>query len=204
MKRCSCLLILILNVGTMLSAAAQSEEDLGRFFLERNTRNQLNQAREQYSAIGPVTEDEKAPQDTLFPEVKVKGLVVRSDGSSEIWLNNASTVGKDGISQEVRSVTKRVNRERVQVTLPDGKYVTLMPGQVYTPDSQKVLELYQTQMPAEPIEPAPEDKTPENPEEQAGTEEPEEDKGFDESILAETDTKIKLLEERIQKLEGKF
>lgn len=195
------LILVWLATAPLLPATADDGTDFDRFFTTAAVRTQLNQAREQYTAIGPVNdEDEDTDQQTLFPEVKVKGMIVRSDGSSEIWLNGASTVGNDNISREIRTLTERVGGERVRVTLPDGKAVTLKPGQLYSPDDQRVLEIYQTSTPVQP-EPV-KDETAEavEPVEDVdnGADKVEE---FDESILAETHTRIKLLEERLEKLE---
>jgi hypothetical protein len=194
--------IVFLNVLTQLPVYAQDESDINRFFTDRNVRRQLDQAREQYAPVGPASDEEEEPQETLFPEVKLKGLVIRNDGSSEIWINSASTVDKGGLSEEVRSATQRINRDQVRVTLPDGKYVTLVPGQIYTPDSPKVLELYQTSSPVKPTEAPLEEELDEQARE-SEISESEQEEEFDESVLAETDSRIKLLEERLEKLESR-
>ena len=196
------MILSVLQLVTILTpVSAQNSVGFDRLFTNSATRNQLDQSREQYTAIGPVT-DEEDYQETMFPKIELKGLIVRNNGSSDIWLNGSSTLGKDNLSREIQSVAKRINREQVQVTLPDGNTVKLKPGQIYTPDSQKILDVYQTAFPVEQ-EPASIEANIAEQQEQDSEKSIEEKKGeeFDESVLAETDTRIKLLEERLQKLE---
>lgn len=187
-----------------MSAFAQDAEEFDRLFTSRATRKQLNQAREQYSSLVQGHDVETGEfEEKIFPEIHVKGLVVRNDGSSEIWVNDNNTFGKSRASRDLQSGARRIDGQRIRVTLSDGETVTLKPGQVYTPDSQQVLEAYQLYLP-QPQEgiPVENETAPEIEESETDSAETEKDEGFDESILAETDTKIKLLEERIQKLEG--
>jgi hypothetical protein len=184
---------------------AQGAEEFDRLFTSRATRKQLNQAREQYSSLVQGHDVETGEfEEKIFPEIHVKGLIVRNDGSSEIWVNDSNTLGKSRASRDLQSGARRIDGQRIRVTLSDGETVTLKPGQIYTPDSQQVLEAYQLYLPppqeSVPVEnePAPESQEPETD----GAAETGKDEEFDESVLAETDTKIKLLEERIQKLEG--
>jgi hypothetical protein len=183
---------------------AQNAEEFDRFFTSRATRKQLNQTREQYSSLVQGHDVESGEfEERIFPEIHVKGLIVRNDGSSEIWVNDSNTIGKNRASRDLQSGTRRVDGQRIRITLSDGETVTLKPGQIYTPDSQQVLEAYQLYLPP-PQESVPvENETaPESKEPETDSAETDKDEEFDESVLAETDTKIKLLEERIQKLEG--
>ncbi|MBN1378702.1 MAG: hypothetical protein JXA04_05660 [Gammaproteobacteria bacterium] len=195
------LLILLVTTCFLQPVIAQDAAEFDRLFTSRLERKQLNQARDQYTSITQTHGDDNISDQGMFPEVQVKGLVVRKDGSSEIWINNTSTVGKDRLSQDLKSNTRRIDSQRVRVTLSDGEHITLKPGQVYTPDNQSILEGYQAALPAKP-EPAPEEEIEEK---ESETKEAslEQDKEFDESVLAETDSKIKLLEERLEKLESR-
>jgi len=197
--------LLILNY--ILPAVAQDASELGRFFTTPAERKQLDQARDQYTSIAQSRDAEAGlSEGRVFPEVQVKGLIVRDDGSSEIWVNDGSTIGKNQLSRELKSSTARVGRQNVKVTLSDGEHVTLKPGQIYSPDTQQVIEAYQTMMPPKSATTADdklaEDQTTTSEDQVKEGEVEKKDKEFDESVLAETDTKIKLLEERIQKLEG--
>jgi hypothetical protein len=204
MKRRILLFLFAALCCTTIQALAQDAEEFDRFFTSRATRKQLNQTREQYSSLVQGHDVETGEfEEKIFPEIHVKGLIVRNDGSSEIWVNDSNTFGKSRASRDLQSGTRRIDGQKIRVTLSDGKTVMLKPGQIYTPDSQQVLEAYQLYLPP-PQEsvPAENETAPESKEFETDSAETDQDEEFDESILAETDTKIKLLEERIQKLEG--
>jgi hypothetical protein len=191
---------IVLSIPAVLSAQAQGEPEFGRFFIDHKTRMELDHARDTWQpSTQAETEDAQTIQELFLPEVKLNGLIIRSDGSGEVWVNNAPSFSDNAISKELKINTRHLRNNQVRISLPDGGTVNLKPGQIYSLESQRIREAYEDYIPRvmtpmpEPVEE--ENTEPEKPVETA------KDEGFDESVLAESESKIKLLEERIEKLE---
>ena len=180
----------------VVQANAQDNIELGRFFTDPKTRMELNMARDRFD-FNPAVDaaPEQSVEQLFLPEVSLNGLIIRGDGSTEVWVNDVGSVRNQSISQELKLNTRHLHGSTVRVSLPGGETIQLKPGQVYSLETAKVREAYES-LPDELPEPAPiEEETPETVEAEVVEE-------FDESVLAEDqDSKIRLLEERIQKLE---
>jgi hypothetical protein len=193
----------MLGIAIALSApaAAQSgDPGFGRFFTTPRTRSELDNARENYTLDRPPPRDPREEQAADRPQqVQLNGMILRSDGSGQAWING-SPKGQIGGSVESVTIDTAGARPRAVVTLPGGERVTLRPGEVFSLESGRVRDAFQHKA-AEPEPEAPEenetteqdgDKTADHPEAEA----------FDESELADQDSRILLLEKRLEKLES--
>jgi hypothetical protein len=200
------LLLLAVNLPAF---AADEPIKLGRLFTDPKTRAELDQARNQYSAERlEMLANQQELEENVPAEVRMDGVVIRNDGSTEAWVNGSSTLKGGGRSgQELLNRPRPAGGNRYRVTLPGGEEVVLKPGQVYSLEAQRVLEGYEAgkELELEPVEPAEAEQNAEAPKvagnaaaatATAGAE-------FDESKLANQDSRIKLLEERLEKLEQK-
>lgn len=193
--------LLLLGYPVLTLPAGDMEFD--RFFTDKKTRMQLDQAREQYKFISPrgnAPADES--QELVLPEVKVNGIIVRGDGSTEVWVNSA-TPGGNGLGGNVERSARRTKDGRVRLTLPSGKTVDLKPGQVYSMETEQVREAYEEVQETAPAG----NKIEEKPANREASEKDQpgdsRESAFNESTLAkDPGAKIKLLEERVQRLES--
>jgi hypothetical protein len=204
MKSISPALLLLLTINSPAFAADEAIK-LERLFTDRKTRAELDQARNQYSAERlEILANQQELDENLPAEVRMDGVVIRSNGTTEAWVNGSSTL--KGAGQELLNRPRSAGGNRFRVTLPGGEEVVLKPGQVYSLERQRVLEGYEAgkefdpELAEEPVE----TDTPKNSQTAApvtGEKLPAAAAEFDESQLATQDSRIKLLEERLQKLE---
>ncbi|HEX5057182.1 MAG TPA: hypothetical protein VFX02_11885 [Gammaproteobacteria bacterium] len=133
MKTLAPKLILILSLLPAL-APAEDEEHIGRLFMEPGTRQQLDESRKQNSSAQqlPVTED---IDEAAMTSLKVDGVVMRHDGSTEVWIN--------GVRSNSQLAVRRAGGNRFQVSVPGGGEITLKPGQIYSFEMQRVIEGYE-------------------------------------------------------------
>lgn len=177
-----------------------------RFFTDKKTRMQLNQAREQHSFIAPrgnTSVDQ--PQELVLPDVKFDGMIIRNDGSAEVWINSTGSGHETNLGNKVEMNARRTKDGKMRITLPSGKTVRLKPGQVYSMETERVREAYEEI--EEPPVPEKKGEEEEKAEDLTATEEAraakEPEATFDEAALGEdSGDKIELLEERVQRLEG--
>jgi hypothetical protein len=197
------LLPVLLLLGYPVLTLPAGDMEFDRFFTDKKTRMQLDQAREQYKFISPRgNASAEDSQELVLPEVKVDGIIIRGDGSTEVWVNSA-TPGGNGLGDNVERSARRTKDGRVRLTLPSGKTVDLKPGQVYSMETEHIREAYEGVQETAPAGNKIEEKSssPEVSEkDQPGD---SRESAFNESTLAkDPDAKIKLLEERIQRLES--
>ncbi len=198
-----CLMILLCGGANLLSAAASADEGggFGRLFTESKTRQQLDASRKQNSSQQqlPAVEEEME-DDTAVTALKLDGMIMRRDGSTEAWINGSST--QDSPRQGIMNSSGN----SLRVAVPGGE-VTLKPGQVYSFESRRVLEGYEAakELAAERkpdetaiqetietfnnvanmMKPAPQAKAPDQTTADEGSQ-------FDESELGKQDSTIKL------------
>lgn len=205
MKGCPLMRLLpaLLLLGYPVISLTAGDIEFDRFFTDKKTRMQLDQAREQYRYISPRgnTSAEES-QELVLPEVKVDGMIIRGDGSTEVWVNSTAS-GRDGLGDNVERSAKRTKDGHVRLTLPSGKTVNLKPGQIYSMETERVREVYEEAQDKSSAD----DKVESEPESRkvSGNDQPGDKKeaAFNEATLAkDQDAKIKLLEERVQKLES--
>jgi hypothetical protein len=130
-------LMFLLYTASLLPSAAAAEDQpgFGRLFTESKTRQQLDASRKQNSSERLPVVEEEVEEEEGVTALKVDGMIMRNDGSSEVWVNGISTRNspRQGILQGGNSL---------RVAVPGGE-VTLKPGQVYSLESRRVLEGYE-------------------------------------------------------------
>jgi hypothetical protein len=83
----------------------------------------------------PEVAAEEAAKEAPMKKVKIGGLIVNSHGKNTTWIN------QDG-DKKVKATG--VSAGHVEVTLgPDGKHISLKPGQEFDPETGKIRETYQ-------------------------------------------------------------
>lgn len=174
-----------------------------RFFTDKKTRMQLDQAREQHSLISPrggaaVNQAEEL----VLPDVRLDGMIIRNDGSAKVWINSTGSIHEETLGDKVEHNAHRAKDGSIRITLPSGKTVKLKPGQVYSMETERVSEAYEeTHKP-----PVTENHDEDNTETFDTAENTQLDKqpevGLNEATLVDDpDAKINLLEGRGQRLE---
>ncbi len=130
--------LVILLPLLLISEHAISEdgvEGLGRLFVDVEQREKLE-------AVRRGTYEKEVEQESRVSNVRVNGVMMRSDGENVVWINGANTL--DG--EPVKGV--RVNPEsadsgtyNVQVSI-DGKRVNLKPGQNWSEGTGTIKDNY--------------------------------------------------------------
>ncbi len=198
--------------SSLLSVHCYAQSDFDRLFTNKKSRNILDRQREAYVEITPTVQAGPATASTPFvsPEYQLNGIIIRSDGSTDVWLNNEKTLDKTTLGNSRRDRKLRMQNNMIDLTLPEGEKVTMKPGQIYSSSSGAIKEAYvdsqidqQNKTMLDKIvdavtsiveDIAGAEETAESEDEQSPVE-------FDESQLGEQDFRIRLLEERLEKLE---
>jgi hypothetical protein len=139
---------LIWLTSAPLQAAA--EDDFGRLFSSQAERKKLDILRQNQKLIiaSPQQNTRLEPVADALPEpITLQGYVKRSDGSTTLWINNKAV--QENSTQddlEIGQLSKQKNSAkngsdslnvRISVT---GKNVRLKPGQVYEPETNRIVE----------------------------------------------------------------
>lgn len=197
------LLTILLALHAAAGTCAESDAEFERFFTDKRTRMQLNQAREQHSFISPggITPAGDT-QELVLPDIKFNGMIIRQDGSTQVWVSGGGSAQGDEIGEKVERNVRRTKNNRVLMTLPSGETVSLKPGQVYSMETERIREAYEgaesPTIETEAKSAAPE--TREGTENAQAEDKPEAE--LDEAALDEDpDGKIGPLEERLEMLE---
>jgi len=136
MRRLILILASLYSISPVCSTAAYYEEgSLGKLFTTPQQRHNIDAFRKGKS-MG-VTREQVSPTD-----VKVQGLVTRSDGQSTVWVNGKSTLegsSVGGVNVRLNSINSQT--DKVTVGIKD-KNVRLKPGQVWSEDSGKITDSY--------------------------------------------------------------
>jgi hypothetical protein len=202
------LILLLLALASLPPRPAPAEEDarFGRLFMEPNTRRQLDESRKQNSSAQPLPAESEIEEDAPLTALKVDGVLMRGDGSTEVWVN--------GVRGDSRLTVRRAGGNRFRVSVPGAGEVTMKPGQVYSFESRRVLEGYEAAREAAAAEPDHQTATPQKPAQaplvvksepatapEIKTPNTETDRAaeFDEAELAGQDFRIRLQEERMEK-----
>ncbi|MCG8381648.1 MAG: hypothetical protein MJA28_05430 [Gammaproteobacteria bacterium] len=139
-----CLSLTVAFGASFANAARDDFLEQHRLFMQPGERDKLDQVRAKNFA----KEQKSPPKKTIVkkavpvPPVKVQGFIQRSDGKTTTWLNDQNTL-------ESRTVDKTLNvgkspdaSGRVRVKLPNGKTITLKPGQTYDPKTGQIKQVY--------------------------------------------------------------
>lgn len=113
-----------------------------RLFTTQQERNNLDKAR-----LKLLLKDKKEPAKRVvvaprpIPAVQMRGFIKRSDGKTTTWLNQGNTLKSRTVGNV--NVSKAPNAAGgVKVTLPNGKTITLKPGQKYDPLTGRIKSIY--------------------------------------------------------------
>jgi hypothetical protein len=136
MRKLFILLIGLCGVVPAASAAAYFDESaLGRLFTTPQQRHQIDAFRKGKST--GAMHDQTSPAD-----VKIQGMVIRSDGKSTVWVNGKNTLESSkvgGVDVKLKSLNHKTDRVTVVI---NKKAVRLKPGQVWSEDNGKVTDSY--------------------------------------------------------------
>lgn len=120
--------------GPSLFTTPEQRERLDRIRAEA-TAEEL--AREPEPEPSPERGAAAAPQPP--PRVHLRGFVRRSKGPSAVWVNSGNTLQGAAVGEGLAAGS--VEGATVVVTLPDGQQVRLKPGQIWDPESGKVVDV---------------------------------------------------------------
>jgi len=132
---------------------AATDADLGRLFTSPAERARLERLRagapEVAQTKGPTTPQTRADVAPEVP-VAVSGLVHRSGGRSTVWVNGRP-VESGGRSTPVARGEVRVDAPAadgsVALETPEGRRVRVVPGEVYLPGADRVVDLLEPERP---------------------------------------------------------
>ena len=129
---------------------AVAEDDFGRLFSSQAERKQLDILRQNQKLIvvSPQKNTQLEPVAVELPEpLSMQGYVKRSDGSTTLWINNKAVQENTTQSDvEIGRLNKQKNSTKngadsLNVRIPaTGKNVRLKPGQVYEPETNRIVE----------------------------------------------------------------
>lgn len=122
----------------LLSTPSLSEEGiegLGRLFIEPEQREKLESVRRG-------TYNAEIEKESRVSNVRVDGIMVRSDGKNVVWVNGGSTLDGEPI-EGVKVNADAASRDAydIQVRI-DGKNVKLKPGQNWSEGTGTVKDNY--------------------------------------------------------------
>ena len=122
----------------LISAPASSADDvqgLGRLFIDAEQREKLEEVRRgTYKA--------ETEEDSRISNVRVNGVMIRSDGENVVWVNGESTLDGAPI-QGIRINPGTADRETYRVTVNiDGKRVGIKPGQNWSEGTGTIKDNY--------------------------------------------------------------
>lgn len=115
---------------------AQDEvESLGRLFIDAEQREKLE-------AVRRGTYKSETEQESRVSNVRVDGLMVRSDGENVIWINGNSTLdgpAVEGVKVDPDAADNESYSVRVSI---DGKLVDIKPGQNWSEGTGTIKDNY--------------------------------------------------------------
>jgi hypothetical protein len=135
---------------TFAPLQAAAEDDFGRLFSSQAERKKLDILRQNQKLIiaSPQQNTRLEPVVDALPEpITLQGYVKRSDGSTTLWINNKAV--QENSTQddvEIGQLSKQKNSAKngsdsLNVRIPvTGKNVRLKPGQVYEPETNRIVE----------------------------------------------------------------
>ena len=136
MKRLTRVSFMLLCVCSIQSNAAMFEENaLDKLFTTSNQRQKIDAFRKGNN-IGAVRE-QVGPTD-----VKIQGIVKRSNGKNTVWVNGQSTLESNtvgGVRVNSGTIDSRTNKVAISV---NNKSVRLKPGQVWSEDTGQISDSY--------------------------------------------------------------
>lgn len=135
---CAAAALLCVTLPCVVAAPADGADELGRLFTSRTERAAIDRSREslRHGVAVSANAGETAAPDPAGPygSMRVDGVVRRSDGSDELWLNGARAQAAGGVDA----------KNRIPVPVPgSNRTVWMKPGQVLDASTGIVRESYQ-------------------------------------------------------------
>jgi len=130
--------LVILSALMLISKHAISEdgiEGLGRLFIDVEQREKLE-------AVRRGTYNLEVEQESRVSNIRVNGVMMRSDGDNVVWINGENTLDGapiNGVS--VNPNTTDIDTYKVQVNI-DGKRVNIKPGQNWSEGTGTIKDNY--------------------------------------------------------------
>jgi len=138
-------LFLLLGIQWWGVQATMAAEPVGRLFSTPEQRSQLDALRASKRNQPVVTETVVQPtvikrKPIILPDaINVQGYVKRTDGKKgTVWVNGKAIQERSG-NKDVQVGQLSKHGKRVPIRIPaNGKHLSLKPGQVYDPQTNKV------------------------------------------------------------------
>jgi hypothetical protein len=128
----------ILLALLMISEHAISEdevEELGRLFVDVEQREKLE-------AVRRGTYEKEVEQESRVSNVRINGVMMRSDGENVVWINGENTLDGEPVKGvKVNPDATDSDTYNVQVQI-DGKRVKLKPGQNWSEGTGTIKDNY--------------------------------------------------------------
>ena len=128
-------LIVLLPLGCGPVWAKDEIEGLGRLFIDSEQREKLE-------AVRRGTYRAETEQESRVSNVRVNGVMMRSDGDNVVWYNGVNTLEGEplkGLSVKPESADPDTYKIRVVI---DGKQVSIKPGQNWSEGTGTVKDNY--------------------------------------------------------------
>ena len=114
---------------------ADELEKLGRLFTDTGQRQKLD-------AIRRGTYTEESEQSSAASNVRVNGIMMRSNGDNVVWVNGESTLD-NRVSEGVKINPKAADKESYSVPLRiNGKRIKIKPGQNWSEGTDQIKDNY--------------------------------------------------------------
>ena len=130
--------LVILLALLLISEYAISEdevEELGRLFVDVEQREKLE-------AVRRGTYEKEVEQETRVSNVRINGVMMRSDGENVVWINGENTLDGEPVKGvKVNPETADSETYNIQVLI-DGKRVKLKPGQNWSEGTGTIKDNY--------------------------------------------------------------
>ena len=129
-------LVMTAFIPAPYSAASQDDiEGLGRLFIDAEQREKLE-------AVRRGTYKADIEQESRISNVRVDGVVIRSNGENVVWINGENTLNGEPIDGlRVRAHATDDETYSVQVMI-DGKRVVIKPGQNWSEGTGTIKDNY--------------------------------------------------------------
>jgi hypothetical protein len=122
----------------LLSKIAMAQDDvenLGTLFTDSGQREKLE-------AVRRGTYLEEAEKNSRVSNIRVDGIMIRSDGQNVVWVNGTNTLENSSIEGiKVNADAADEDSKKVPVSI-DGKRVYVKPGQIWSEGTGQVTDNY--------------------------------------------------------------
>jgi len=124
--------------AALISKVAMAQDDvenLGTLFTDSEQREKLE-------AVRRGTYLEESEKNSRVSNIRVDGIMIRSDGQNVVWVNGTSTLENSSIEGiKVNADAADEDSQEVPVNI-DGKRVYVKPGQIWSEGTGRVTDNY--------------------------------------------------------------